>query len=66
MKVNDVKKLVNEIKNCPGDNEAMHALEDRLYESVLRAIAKGNQENPELLAKEALKTKKIQFERWCG
>jgi len=66
METEDVQKLVQEIKDCTGDYEAQHVLEDRLYERVLRAIMKGKCYNPKDLAKEALKTKKIIFTRHCA
>lgn len=45
------------------DPEAAHALEDDLWEDVLRAIAAGADE-PEKLAREALLTQEVKFPRW--
>ena len=52
-------------KGC-GDHESLHAAEDDLYLSLLKAIAKGSCEDPQGCAKEALKTQKLKFERWCA
>ncbi|MDI3409550.1 hypothetical protein QKW52_15290 [Bacillus sonorensis] len=40
-------------------------MEDALHADVLQAIATGA-DNPEKLAAEALKTKDIEFSRWCA
>jgi len=59
--VNGMKKMVrNEIINL---DPQMHIFEDKLHQDVLKAIANGA-ENPEKLAKEALKTFDIKFSRW--
>jgi hypothetical protein len=47
------------------DDEAAHAAEDALHQSVLKAIADGAKA-PADLAKAALKTKNIKFSRWCS
>lgn len=47
------------------DFEAAHSHEDLLYEEVLRTIAEGGK-NAAALAQEALSSKEILFERWCG
>ena len=46
-----------------GDSEAAHGEEDSLLESVLEAIAKGAI-NPQELAMEALKVKKLEYDRY--
>jgi hypothetical protein len=65
MTVEQVKEQVKLIKAVAGDDEAAHSYEDALHEHVLKAIAKGAENAPEL-AKEALKTTKIDFARWCA
>lgn len=47
------------------DFEAAHALEDRLFEGVLRSIARGAP-HPEKLAMAALNTKNLRFKRACA
>ena len=63
MDVKEVKKRVAEIKKVMGDQEAAHSLEDQLYQAVLESIVK-DPSNAQELAKEALKTIKLDFERW--
>lgn len=45
------------------DNAGAHAAEDKLHTDVLRAIAKGHPD-AQALAREALKSTKINFARW--
>ena len=65
MTKNEVKRRVKDIKINADDYEGAHNMEDSLHQDVLRAIADGA-ENAAELAKEALKTKKIGFSRYCG
>lgn len=60
-----VKDEVAAIAAMIGDDEAAHSKEDKLYAEVLRVIAKGTTNGAEL-AKAALKTKKLDFARWCA
>jgi phage shock protein A len=65
--VEDVKARVKEIKeSAKMDYNGAHAMEDSLYEDVLKAISKGKCDDPATLAKEALKTTKIKFARMCS
>ncbi len=69
MRVKDIHDVLDKIKfkTKIDDYEAAHGLEDTLYENVLRAIAEGtHQEHPSSLAREALKSKQIEFERVCS
>ena len=64
--VDDVKQLVELIiKNAKSDPKLAHSNEDSLYWSVLDAVANGNPNAVEM-AKEALKSKEIEFARWCA
>jgi hypothetical protein len=54
------------IKALSHDPESAHAEEDDLWRDVLESIASGKCDNPVGYAKEVLKTKKIQFARWCA
>lgn len=65
MNIEQIKEQIKLIKGVAGDPEAAHSYEDALYEQVLQTIAKGAKNAPEL-AKEALKTTKIKFPRWCA
>lgn len=60
-----VRMRIREIKLSDGDDEAQHSKEDDLWEDVLFAISTGV-DNPQELAKEALRSKKLKFCRWCA
>lgn len=57
---------VAEIKAVIWDDEVAHSKEDILHEDVLNAIANGSCEFPRLCAIEALKTRELDFARWCA
>lgn len=65
MTIEQVKELVAMIKALQADDEVAHSYEDALYEAVLKETAKGAENAPQL-AKEALKTTKLKFARWCA
>ncbi|PJI12380.1 hypothetical protein CTV96_09540 [Bacillus altitudinis] len=65
MTIDDVQERIEVIRQIALDDEVAHGMEDELYIDVLEAIANGA-DNPEKLASEALKTKDIEFYRWCG
>jgi len=59
-----IKKWIKEIKEIGNDDfEVAHQEEDSLMEWALEAIAKGV-DNPEELAKEALKVKKLEYDKY--
>lgn len=59
----DVRERVEEIERMADDDEIARLREDGLWENVLEAIARGDPQ-PALLAKEALRTRQINFARW--
>ena len=61
MQVVDIKRLLRDIRK--EDDEKAHILEDKMFVMVLKAVASGT-ENAQALAKEALKSQKINFCRW--
>jgi hypothetical protein len=61
--VEDIKRRVAKIDAEKDDDETAHGSEDQLWEDVLKAIADGA-EDPAALAREALKTRDIEFSRW--
>ncbi len=63
MSEDDVRRRVAALTAAHGDDEAAHSEEDKLHQDVLRHYAE--QENGEL-AREALKTLDLNFERWCA
>lgn len=65
MNLKEVKKTVNDIEESVVDFEGAHELEDDLYEAVLKEVVSGNPEARSMAA-EALKTKLIDFARYCA
>ena len=62
--VKEVKDIVNSFTDSQNeDYEEMHIEEDDMYEDVLRAIADGDPHSKQL-AREALKSKNVEFARW--
>ena len=68
MTLEEIKKRVEYIREIKGDDESAHSHEDKLYEDFIRfcetpgdALA-----NVPLMAQEVLKTKEIDFARWCA
>lgn len=61
--IEQVRTIVECIASLPDCEPEAHMIEDHLFETVLMAIANGSL-NPEALAYEALKSKKITFARW--
>lgn len=61
----DVQLLVKQISDEQDDFEMAHDDEDKLYEAVLKEVVKGNPEARSMAA-EALKTKLIDFARYCA
>ena len=67
MTVEEVEKRVADIEAGKGDDEGAHAAEDDLWEAVLKAIASNQPSGyPHMLAAAALKTREIDFSRWCA
>jgi hypothetical protein len=64
--IEDVYKEVEKIKRLAGDPESAHDHEDGLHQAVLQLIADGKCQNPPLFAAAALRTKNIDFQRWCA
>ncbi len=62
--VEKVREWVERIRlEAMGDSERAHGSEDTLYEEVLKAVAAG-EPNAAEMAREALATKSIEFNRW--
>ncbi|VTX54382.1 hypothetical protein [Limosilactobacillus oris] len=55
------------IRDCikGADPELVHANEDELYQKVLEEVVKGNP-RARKMAELALKTKQLDFPRWCA
>ena len=59
----DIARRIEYINQIADDDETAHGEEDDLWKDVLFAIANG-QEDPQELAKAAIQTITIEFERW--
>jgi hypothetical protein len=57
-----VQARLKDIESLAHDDERAHIIEDDLYSEVLRYHANKGCE----ISKEALKSKRIQFARWCA
>ena len=66
MTVEEVQAEVERIRAMALDDEAAHSAEDDLWENALRAIASGETADAAGIAAAALKTKTIDFARWCA
>lgn len=64
----EILTRLRDIANHVSDFEQAHAMEDELYENVLREIAEGeiDRDAMTMLAILALKSKKIKFNRVCS
>jgi hypothetical protein len=66
MTVREVKRWLEGIRvtgEVYGDLEAAHMEEDRLYETVLRAVAEGKCDDPREVARAALGTETLNYVR---
>jgi hypothetical protein len=66
MNEGDIRVAVARIRAMSSDDETAHSAEDWLYENVLRTIVERWPAGAGRLAQEALKTKDIEFARWCA
>jgi hypothetical protein len=66
MNINEIRLRVATIELTGRDDpEKAHSMEDTLYGAILLAIAEGHPD-PDALAREALRTKKLAFPRWAA
>lgn len=61
-----VKAMANAIPGQRSDGEVLHSIEDAIHANVLEAIAQGRCEDPKACAQEALKTRLLDFPRFCA
>ncbi len=64
--LDEIKYEVDVIRQASADYESAHGFEDALHQRVLQSIASGKCDNPVTFARAALKTKKIDFPRFCA
>lgn len=65
MTIEEIKGKLERIKSAAGDDEVQHIMEDRLYSEAIEFIAKGGTLTAEM-GLEILKTKEMDFSRWCA
>lgn len=64
--IEDVENSLKKLESLKHDDEAAHGYEDYLYSEVLEAISENRCENPSKCAELVLKSKEIDFARWCA
>ncbi|MFC7330786.1 hypothetical protein [Marinactinospora rubrisoli] len=63
MNIREIRRRVEHIDSISGDDEVAHYEEDELHRDVLEAIADGAPNGADL-AREALRTRGIRFDRY--
>lgn len=66
MTLNEIKTWVTAIDAVSDDAEKAHGEEDELYKELLEFFSLNAPSPFQELASEALKTKELQFPRWCA
>ncbi len=66
MNADQVRQRIATIADTAGDPEVAHSHEDALYLDLLTAIAKGECDDPQACAREAVKSAEMDFPRWCA
>ena len=61
-----IRQSIEEIKGCADDPERAHGLESMLHQSILDLLARIGPAPWSNLAREALKTREIEFPRWMS
>ena len=64
MNIKQVKDTVKKIKEISGDSEYAHGVEDDLYRDFVKHVSESKNKKLSNMAKEVLKTKDMDFERW--
>jgi len=67
MKIEEIKKRIEEIYYCSFDDEQAHCLEDGLFHDFVYAIKNNEYKTVEDIieaSNEVYKVRKIEFERW--
>lgn len=65
MNIDDIQKMIDEVRKQKGDSEIAHSLEDGAYISVLEAIRDETTDpHARELASKVLEINSIEFSRW--
>ena len=66
MNLSQVKQKIDEIAASQWDDEAAHSLEDNLYFDFVKHVSEVADGELKDTALEVLKTKELDFARWCA
>lgn len=67
MTLEKIKKSIEKIEESSDDPESAHSQEDQLYYDFIKFVSKYDPNHDiAKMAKEVLKTEKIDFTRWCA
>lgn len=66
MNIEQAKHRVEEIRRSAGDDERAHGMEDSLYSDFIKHVQALGIDGVSDVAAEILKTKDIDFSRWCA
>ena len=67
MTIHEIKERIQAIKDCAGDDEAAHSMEDTLREEFIAYVHITSEvEHLSEKAKLILSTSEIEFSRWCA
>lgn len=66
MTLDEIRAAVAEIEALKGDDEAAHSLEDALHVDFIHHVADVAGGELSEMAREVLRTEKIDFARWCA
>lgn len=65
----DVRCFLTHLRESEGDEEHQHRVEDDMYQCLVEKLAKSKAKDfavLRLMAREMLKSREIDFPRWCG
>lgn len=66
MTLDEIQSRVQYIEAIKGDDESAHSQEDDLHETFIEYLADNYHGEIADMANEILKTRKINFARWCA
>ena len=61
-----IQSAVKNIEKVKGDAEVAHSMEDEMYRMFVEWVSNTGTVEQTQMAKELLKTKEINFPRWCA
>lgn len=65
--IKGIRSFIADLAEMAGDAESAHSAEDQLHQGVLAIIANGeHDDSAAALAREALKSRDLDFPRWCA